>query len=70
MVEAQSWIASLSTENESLMIQIFALADKAKKDKHRLKTLEKNIDTEKAFSKLKDNQIDKALIKVEKAGFN
>lgn len=70
LVEAQSWIASLSTENESLMIQIFALADKAKKDKDLLKTLEKNIDTEKAFSKLKDNQIDKALIKVEKACFN
>ena len=32
------------------MIQIFALAEGAKKDKDRLKTLEKNIDTEKAFS--------------------
>ena len=69
LVETQSRAASLSTEIESLMIEIFALADKAKKDKDRLKTLENNIDTEKEFSKLKDKQIDEALMKVEKAGF-
>ena len=69
LVEAQSGIASLFAENESLMIQIFAFADEAKKDKDHLKILEKNINFEKAFSKLKDKQIDEALIKVEKAGF-
>lgn len=68
LVEAQSRNAFLSTENESLSIQIFALADEAKKDKDRLKNLEKNIDTEKVFSKLKDKQIDEALKKVVKAG--
>ena len=31
--------------------------------------MEKSIDTKKAFSKLKDKQIDEALIKVVKAGF-
>ena len=63
LVEAKSGIASLSAENESLMIKIFALADEAKKEKDRLKTLEKNIDTKKEFSKLKNKQIeDKTLI--------
>ena len=51
MVKTQSRIASLSTKNESLTIQISVLANEAKKDKDHLKTLEKNIDTEKAFSK-------------------
>ena len=69
LVEAQSGIASLFAENESPTIQIFAFANKAKKDKDHLKLLEKNINFEKAFSKLKDKQIDEALIKVEKAGF-
>ena len=69
LVKAQSRIASLSVENESLMIQISAFASEAKKDKDLLKTLEKNIDTQKAFSKLKDKQIDVALMKVEKASF-
>ena len=68
LVKAQSRIASLSAENESLTIQISVLANEAKKDKDHLKTLEKNIDTEKAFSKWKDKQIDEALKKVEKVG--
>ena len=45
---------SLSLENELLKGQISALSDEANMDKDRLKTLEKSIDTEKAFSKLKD----------------
>ena len=69
LVKAQSRIASLSVKNESLMIQISAFAGEDKKDKDLLKTLEKNIDTQKAFSKLKDKQIDVALMKVEKASF-
>ncbi|KAL0010838.1 hypothetical protein SO802_005946 [Lithocarpus litseifolius] len=68
LVEAQSRIASLSAENESLTIHISALANEAKKDNDILKTLGKNIDIKKAFSKLKDKQIDEALKKVEKAG--
>ena len=64
----QSKVKSLSAENESLKGQIFALADEAKKDKNRLKTLEKSIDTERAFSKLKHKQIDKALQKAKKVG--
>ena len=51
---AKSMVESLSLENELLKGQIFALLDEANMDKDRLKTLEKSIDTEKAFSKLKD----------------
>lgn len=54
LIEAQSRIAYPSTENESLTIQISALSDKVKKGKDHLKTLEENIDTEKASSKLKN----------------
>nr|POF09383.1 hypothetical protein CFP56_42416 [Quercus suber] len=63
LIEAQSGIASLSTENKSLTIQISTLANEAKKDKDHLKTLEKNINTEKEFLKLKDEKIDEALMK-------
>nr|POF09658.1 hypothetical protein CFP56_10837 [Quercus suber] len=69
LVEAQSGIVSLFAKNEFLTIQISALADEAKKDKDYLKTLEKNINTEKVFSKLKDKQINEALTNVEKVGF-
>lgn len=68
LVEAQSRTCSPFAKNESLMIKISTLANEAKKDKDHLKTLKKNIDTEKAFSKLKDKQIDEALKKVGKAG--
>ena len=57
---------SLSTENESLKGRITAFVEEAKKDKDRLTVLENSIDTEKAFSKLKDKQINEALSKVEK----
>ena len=66
-VVAKSKVESLFVENELLKSQIFALAEESRKDKERLKTLEKILDTEKAFSRLKDKQIDEALLKVEKA---
>ena len=65
-VMAKSKVESLSAKNESLKSQISAFADEAKKDKDHLKTLEKSIDTKKAFSKLMDKQINEALQKVEK----
>ena len=67
-MKAKSKVESLSAGNESLKGQISTLADEDKKDKEHLKTLEKSIDTEEAFSKLKDKQIDEALFKVEKVG--
>nr|POE51269.1 hypothetical protein CFP56_14703 [Quercus suber] len=66
-VVAKSKVESLSVENESLKSQISALAEKSRKDKELLKTLKKSLDTEKAFLRLKDKQIDEALLKVEKA---
>lgn len=68
LAEAQSKSTSLSTENESLKGHITTLVDEAKKDKDHLMVMEKIIDTDKAFSRLKDKQIDEALLKVEKAG--
>nr|POF14747.1 hypothetical protein CFP56_47355 [Quercus suber] len=53
-VMAQSKVEALSSENESLKKQIFALLEEVKVDKDCLKTLEKSIDIEKAFYKLKD----------------
>ena len=54
LAKTQSKTISLSAENELLKSQISTLADEAKKDKDRLKTLEKSTNTEKAFSNLKD----------------
>ena len=51
---AKSKVESLSLENELLKGQISALSDEANMDKDHLKTLEKSIDIEKVFSKLKD----------------
>ena len=67
-VTAQSKVESLFLENESFKGQVSALSDKAKKDKDHLKTLKKSIDTEKAFSKMKEKQINETLLKVKKAG--
>lgn len=67
-VVAKSKVESFSAKNESLKSQISTLVEESRKDKERLKTLEKSLDIEKAFSKLKDKQIDEALLKVEKAG--
>lgn len=66
-MKAKSKVESLSVENESLKSQISILTKESKKDKERLK-IEKSINTKKAFSKLKDKLIDKALIKVKKVG--
>ena len=67
-VMTQSKVESLSLENKLFKGQVSAFLDEAKKDKDRLKTLEKSIDTKKDFSKLKDKQIDETLLKVEKVG--
>ena len=66
-VMAQSKVESFSSENKSLKSQVSVFSDEAKKDKDHLKTLEKSIDIEKAFSKLKDILIDEALLKIDKA---
>lgn len=63
-ITAQSKVESLCLEKKLLKGQVFALSVEATKDKDCLKTIEKSIDTKKAFSKLKDKQIDETLLKV------
>lgn len=65
-VMAQSKVETISSENDSLKKHISALSEKAKVDKDYLKTLKKSIDTKKAFTKLKEKQIDEALQKIKK----
>lgn len=68
LVSTQSRVESLSSENELLKGKVSSLIDEAKKTQDRLTALEKDVSTEKAFSKLKDKQIDKALAKLQKVG--
>ena len=51
---AQSKSDSLSFENEVLKVNVTSLSNKVEKAQDRLKTLERDVNTEKAFSKLKD----------------
>jgi len=53
-VFAQSNVESLSSENELLKENVSCLIDEAEKTQDHLKALEKDVSTEKAFSKLKD----------------
>nr|POE86295.1 hypothetical protein CFP56_07098 [Quercus suber] len=59
---------SLSSENALLKEKVFSLESEATKTQDHLKVLEKDISTEKAFSKLKDKQIEEALAKISKVG--
>nr|POE75666.1 hypothetical protein CFP56_74028 [Quercus suber] len=65
---AQSKANSLSFENEVLKAKVTSLSNKMEKAQDRLKILERDVNIEKAFSKLKDKQIDDALLKIQKAG--
>ena len=63
---AQSKVESLSVKNELLKKKVSPLSDEAKNTQDRLKALEKDVNTEMAFSKLKDKQIDDAFLKIQK----
>lgn len=65
-VVAQSKVESLSVKNELLKKKVSSLSDEVEKTQDRLKALEKDANTKKAFSKLKDKQIDDALLKIQK----
>lgn len=58
---------SLSSETALLKEKVSFLKSKATKTQDHLKVLEKDISTEKAFSKLKDKQIEEALAKIPEA---
>ena len=55
---AQSKVDSLSSKNKVLKAKVTSLSNEVEKAQDRLKTLERDVNTEKAFSKLKDKQID------------
>ena len=65
---AQTKADSLSSKNEVLKVKVTSLSNKVEKAQDRLKTLERDVNTEKAFFKLKNKQIDNALLKIQKAG--
>lgn len=65
---AQSKADSLSSKNEVLKVKVTSLSNEVEKAQDRLKSLERDVNTEKAFFKLKDKQIDEALLKIQKAG--
>ena len=51
-------VKSLFAENEVLKNKVAILVVEAKNDKKRVTTLEKSLQVEKDFSKLKDKQVD------------
>ena len=64
---AQSKTDSISSKNEMLKAKVTSLSNKVEKVEDHLKTLERDVNTEKAFSKMKDKQINDALLKIQKA---
>ena len=59
---------SLSTENETLKNKVAILAVKAENDKERVVALEKSLQLEKDFCKLKDKQMGEMQLKLQKVG--
>ena len=57
VVMSEPLVKSLSTENEMLKNKVVILTIEAKNDKERMATLEKSLQVEKEFCKLKDKQI-------------
>ena len=63
-----SQMESLSSENTLLKEKVTSLESKAKETQECLKALEKDVSTEKGFSKLRDKQIEEVLAKILKDG--
>nr|POF11031.1 hypothetical protein CFP56_13548 [Quercus suber] len=61
-------VKSLSTENETLKNKVAIFTIEAKNDKERVATLEKSLQVEKDFCKLKDKQIGDLELKVQNVG--
>ena len=60
-------VKSLSAKNEVLKNKVAILAIEAENDKEHVMTLEKSLQVEKYFSKLKDKYIGDLLFKLQKA---
>ena len=61
-------IKSVSTENETFKNKVAILAAEAENDKKRVATLEKSLQVEKDFCKLKDKQIGDLELKLQNVG--
>ena len=61
-------IKSLSTENETFKNKVAILAAEAGNDKKHVATLEKSLQVEKDFCKLKDKQISDLKLKLQNVG--
>nr|POE89488.1 hypothetical protein CFP56_43283 [Quercus suber] len=61
-------IKSLFVENETLKNKVAILAIEVENDKECVATLEKSLQVEKDFCKLKDKQIGDLELKLQKAG--
>ena len=70
MATAEPMIKSLSVENETLKNKVVILTIEVENDKERVAALEKSLQIEKDFSKLKDKQIRDLQFKLEKASPN
>ena len=67
MATFEPMIKSLSAENETFKNKVVILTVKAKNDKERVTALEKSLQAEKDFCKLKDKQIGDLGLKLQKA---
>nr|POE76086.1 hypothetical protein CFP56_05053 [Quercus suber] len=65
---AEPMIKSLSTENEMLKNKVAILTIKAENDKECMAALEKSLQVEKDFCKLKDKQMGDLQLKLQKVG--
>ena len=61
-------VKSLSAENETLKNKVAILTIEAENDKERVATLEKSLQVEKDFCKLKDKQIGDLELKLQTIG--
>ena len=68
MFIAEPMIKSLFAENETLKNKVAILAVEAKNDKECVEALEKSLQVEKYFCKLKDKQMGDLQLKLQKAG--
>ena len=65
---AEPVVKSLSAKNEALKDKVAILTVEAENDKEHVTTLERSLQVEKDFSKLKDKQIGDLQFKLQKAG--
>ena len=61
-------VKSLSAKNETLKNKVAIFTAEAENDKERMATLEKSLQVEKDFCKLKDKQIGDLELKLESVG--